>query len=685
MNSGAPEFNPYASQTNYLDDEYDDGYAEATVGGYYDTGNQMDETTVSDGSYYPTYTEPYMPHIQSAPISALAIDPVADAIYIAGHTVSLARKRHYAGYPSSSTDQRASMLATHVFSDGTLYSACAAHAEARKEVLDNIATSIYRNAFTSVEKTLMKIPNHAYRPPYDPVALSQDVPFMKKIHHIGVTKILPFTSNVASNNSESTGYHCTVSPSAVRVHTRGGLQVSESKMEGMVSGTFHPGMYQSGVDDKMISSSATHVTVGGVSTDRTGNNLHCMDLYSSSLKAVASHAVRSDNGYSKMCISDLATSHEKTNIIAGCSDGTLRIFDGSWRGGNYMECAKIQAHGGGVAHIATAGNLICTTGFSSRSPVNYSGGSGASGGSSLYAFPDEHVLVFDIRYLGRGGIAHPFSGLKGGPRLLSFIPGVNGSSEHRIVACSGQPGGGVQIITPFDSLSGNITGSDDYFTPLTDPGEFMTAISVVGKNMAIGTSFSGTIFGNVIQYRMAGYEQVVSKFLSTGKVENKLSDERLAAPSCLEAPPLSIDPHLLQGSVSHEAASISVFNPYVMRAEPMLTPTTVNGERNPYSFGPLSNTFRPAGKRMLSNKLEELISSAKPDDYLTSIETSKLDLNLFNNNSKFKSNRDPMNPNKLVHGGSQLANICYDADADPRKKDRKGANRDSVSSLVYDP
>lgn len=679
MNSGAAEFNPYSyadpGYGMYNSDSqqtYDQQYLPDEIGGDYYVPTQS-EDNIPQGTFYP-FMPPYVPHIQSSPVSAIAIDPVADATYVAGQTILLHRKRHHVGYPTPA-EQRASMLATHMFSAGTLYSACAAHPEARQEVLDNILTSIYGNSHktASANRTQMKIPNHAYLPPYDPPNAS-DIGIMAKRHNLGVTTILPFTSKVASavHETKTEGYHCNISPSAVRVHTRGGLQVSSSKIQGMISGTFHPGIYsQQGIDDKMISSCASHVTVGGVSTNKAGTNLYCMDLYSSYLKVVASHAVRGELEYNKMCISDLATNHETTNIIAGCSDGTLRIFDGSWRGGNYMECAKVSCHGGGVAQVVTSGNLICTTGFSSRSPVNYSAGS-----SQLYAFPDEHVLVFDIRYLGRGGIAHPFSGLKGGPRFVSFVPGLDDTDEHRILVCSGQAGGGVQMITPFGSLSGNPSAANDYFNPTMDPNEAITAVSCIGKNLAIGTSH-----GNVMHYCMSGYEKIMA---NRGKSATAMSTEALDPPTFLEPPPLSIEPHLLQGSVSHDAPSNSVFNPYVLCKDPLVTPTTANGEWNQYSFGPLSkNVFSPGGKKVLSENLKQILANTPCDEYTASIQSSNLGINIFENNLTGSGKDELLNANKFLHG-KPFMNACY-ADADPRKKDKKGDDRDSVSPLLFTP
>jgi WD40 repeat protein len=365
-----------------------------------------------------------------------------------------------------------------------------------------------------------------------------------------------------------------------------------------------------------------------------------------------------------MCISDLVTNHQIGNVIAGCSDGTLRIFDGSWRKGNFKELTKVRAHSGGVVHVATAGNLICTTGYSSRSPTTY-----GTGTSKPYAFPDEHVLVFDIRYLGKGGIMHPFMGLKGGPRHVSFLPGEGNDDDQRILVCSGQPGGGIQIIRPFEAVN---TGNhkpefNDFLNLPLETTEAITAVSCVGTNLALGTNH-----GNVLQFCMDSHDQT-----KTG-----LSQESLDVPSLLEAPPLSIDPQLLQGSITHNALSISVFNPYVMCAEPMVSPTEANG----YAFGPLSsNTLIPTGRRKLSKSLEQMLSSRTPDEYAANIQTSQLGLDIFKSNRIGKAPGNIMNANKLLHGKG-FASVCYNINADPRKKDQQERGRDNVSfdsTLLY--
>ncbi len=819
--------------------------------------NADSEVQVPPGAYYP-FTLPFMPHIQKAPISAIAIDPIADALHVAGHTIQLNphhhRKRNlYGSGPglglglglgdsigaggiggdvggggagnlmntTTSSDQRVSMMATHNFSNGDIYAACAAHDEANRTVLQNLISCTFgintnTNTNNTASKTTttttttapqqMKIPAHAYRPPYQiptendatSSALSA-VPgmnHMNKKYHMGVSKILPFcaprgnsqNSNERKDdgNNNLDGYNFTVSPSAIRVHTRGGMQLSNNdQIQGMVSCTFHPNGHgdhttldDDDLDERTIASTATHVTIGGTSTGNNNNrnrnrnrsnnmgyNLHCIDLYSDSLKPVASHAVRSDTTTrctsttkqqhnNQLCISSLATNHPTCNIIAGCSDGTLRIFDGRWRGGNYMECAKVKAHGGGVVNVATAGNFICTTGYSSTNSNSNTNMNIKS--SSLYAFPDEHVLVFDIRFLGRGGIVHPFSGLKGGPRHISFIPGLSNSSgekNHRILVASGQAGGGLQIITPFDSLTsssdiGSSANHHDFINLPLDAGEAMTAMSVMGRDMAVGTNY-----GNVHQYRMAGYEQVItssnSRTSSSGSASKSKSNmsastaawsprhsrglgvggafaveadtdaatsttavndntmlekEDLFAPTYTEPPPLSIEPQVLQGGdANYNSRFISVFNAYNLHSNPVITPTFTythghghdqeegRYELNPYSFGPLSSdTFVPSCKKSLSKTLKDHVTETtkEGDDFLTSIQTSKIGLNLVGSgrstNTKKGNNNTFMNVNmnKLLYGGDKIANVAYDT-TDPRKKGRKGQGRDGVSIYVF--
>lgn len=781
-------------------------------GGNYENENAMDmlpanadpqaqallipEEDFKDGSFYPLTPPYHVPHghmmasphnhlnpsSQSpAPISALAFDGMADALYVASHTCTLGKKRRHATYsvgagavdhrmtassggssldsrtsmsrPTTSSNQ-VSMLTTHSFPDGMLYSSCAGHAEAPKHVLDSIAQTLYA---TPSSHTTHKdgsnpslrggyvpppnIPAHAYRPPFgssfpNNSSMTATVP-PYSLHstpsNMGITTILPFFSkptefdNPTGSTANTEAYTCTISPSSIRAHARGGLLLCENPIQGMVCGTYHPADMMGlpiDVTLKKLGQNATHVVVGGLGTaTSSGHNLHCLDLYSNNLVAVSSHTVRSQNHHRPLCISDITTCHEKGNIIAGCSDGTVRIFDGS-RSRSFTECARVKAHGGGVAHVAVGGggNLICTTGYSSHSPM--SGG----GNWTPCTFPEQHVSVFDVRFLGRGGIAHPFSGYKGGPRFIEFLPGgSNVSQGDRILVASGQSGGGLQVITPFEGLGvgeskvdSTSTTAMDYFQPPLDSAELITTMTVSGQDLAIGTSN-----GNLLQYRMAGYDRVISStrimnktsvtstgadstvdirsdtsgYTSTLGVQPVTDDncthsgekeQLIPPPYTLEPPELSIEPHCLRSDLDCQTSNTpySIFNAYKLDSEPTLSRFTDEEDQfNPYSFGPLSNNILcPSGKRLLSDNLIALLEDEKDNaHFLTSIPTSKLALDLFSTGDSGGNKRGNslglLNMNKLLYG-KNFSNICYDGNADPRKKERRkrhGYKSESVS------
>jgi len=689
----------------------------------------IDNSTTVSGSFYPLAPQ-YVPHIQSAPISALAIDPNKDALYVAGHTVTLNRKRHHAMYSTpgmsssgrSFTEQRVSMLATHSFPDGILYSACAGHDEAKGDLLNSISLSLFGCPLSSTDTTapLFKqnaqqitrnnIPMHAYRPPYGSpshpgleAAAFPNSPFgTPNIPQMGITTILPFScaSHYYGDNTgraDGETYLCSVSPSSVRIHSHGGLLISENKTEGMLAGTFHPGGYDEGIDELTIGGVATHVTVAGVATNDSGHNIHCMDLYSSGLKTISSYAIRSDNpNVNDMCVADLVTNYDKGNVIAACSDGTLRLFDGAWRNGNFADCARVKAHSGGVTQVAANNNLICTTGFSSRrTPSSIHA---TSGTNPPYAYPDQHLLVFDIRMLGRGGIAHPFSGLKGGPRFISFLKGASQESEQaRILIASGQNAGGLQIITPFESLddrqSENV--ADYLHLPLAED-ECITAMSSMDKDLAIATSH-----GNILQYRMtdapknrgpsatnSAYEagQMPSSEPKndcrtdsegegwTGTSLIAVKKEQIVSPSYVPGPPeLSIEPViLLPNFVDQDSNCIyrhSIFNSYIFQLESTLSYLCEKTDKRGYqAFGPLSRSvLLQSEKRVLSDKLNEMISNQEATSFLASIPSSDLKLDLLANNGRKNA---LLNPNKLLYG-KRLSGICYDINADPRNENHR--------------
>lgn len=694
----------------------------------------LGDSTAPYGTFHQLAPQ-YVPHIQSAPISAIAIDPKKDAIYVAGHTITLNRKRPHAMYStpgiSSSgrafTEQRVSMLATHSFPDGILYSACAGHDEAKTDLLNSISVSLYGSPLSSTDATPLfkqtqmagnKIPMHAYRPthgsPSSPSlesAAFRNSPFdTPNIPQMGITTILPFscTSHYYGDNagtSDGETYLCSVSPSSVRIHSHGGLLISENKTEGMLAGTFHPGGYDEGIGDLTIGGVATHVTVAGVATNDSGHNIHCMDLYSNGLKTITSYAIRPDNAKSNaICVSDLVTNYDKGNVIAACSDGTLRLFDGAWRNGNFADCARVKAHGGGVTQVATSGNLICTSGFSSRSLAS---SSHSTASNYPYAYPDQHVLVFDIRMLGRGGIAHPFSGLKGGPRFISFLKDSSPENDQpRILIGSGQNAGGLQIITPFDSLeerqSENVT---DYLHPPLNEDECITAISSVDKDLAIATSH-----GNILQYRMTDSQKTRGPSTLSSNYEpghnpstemkdncgidsdgiglveespSTIEKEQLVSPSYVpDHPELSIEPAILQSNFIDQNSNCiyrhSIFNSYIFQLESTLTYVCdKTDKRGHQSFGPLSRSvLLQSEKRVLSNKLNEMVCNQTSNRFLASIPSSQLQLDLLSTNRK----NSLLNPNRLLFG-KRLSNICYD-NTDPRNENQTRRKRDDAGVSV---
>lgn len=622
------EENYYTSSGDYVSEEawydYDGiqnehGFYQSNDGGeYFDTNTEQ------------TFYQRIPSYSHSSPISAIAIDAVSDAICVASEA-SLS-KRH------QSVDRSTSILTCHSFTNGAMYSSCVANNGPRRDILDDLYFALYGFQNNNMVLNFHKVPSHAYQPPYhQPNSAITFAP--------GVQKLLPFSSKSISAREEDTmdGFICSVSPNSVRLHTRGGLLSTSVNIEGMMNGSFHPNAYLTGLNEFDIATSVTHVTVGGLPTKSSPVNLHCLDLYSGSLKSVASHSVRSDSN-SKLCITDIQTSFDTNNIICGCSDGSLRIFDGSWRGGNYLECAKVKSHGGGVAHVAVSGNLICTTGYSSRNQS-------VSKSNNFYTYPDGHIFVYDIRYLGRGGIAHPFTGNKGGPRFVSFIPEIEDGKGRRILIASGQIGGGIQMLTPFDSLT-EIPSPADYFQVPMDPnGESITALSVFGGEVVVGTSF-----GAVHNYHLNSYPEAKDALSNSLTYSTQPGQNDLQFPSYEYQPPsYQIEPIVLEGNLP-----CSIFNNYIFNKDPIVSPLAVDRSINDFVYGPLSKyTFIPAPKRLLSNKLLDTLAKSTEAEFLASVPIEQLGISVSN------SAHEERNFNKTLHG--DWYKICYDQ-TDPRKR-----------------
>ena len=217
---------------------------------YYDYSQQNQQKCVqNDGDYY--YVSDFTPEVYGHAVNALAYDTTHNSIYVASTTQTMS--------PTGSmrygkTSHRASLLLTYSRTPSKelyLYSSIAGHQEASIYTLQSIYKSIY--GISNVDTVLRGVgvddrsavrrrnnfypPNHAYQPSYGGGEVAENLDAYQnrgnrhQRGHMGITAILPLDN----------GFIASVSPSAVRVHTHGGLQIYDHpNISGMISGTIHP-------------------------------------------------------------------------------------------------------------------------------------------------------------------------------------------------------------------------------------------------------------------------------------------------------------------------------------------------------------------------------------------------------------------------------------------------------------
>jgi hypothetical protein len=242
-----------------------------------------------------------------------------------------------------------------VSSDGgekrNIYSSFGAHPEGETELLNKLHVQLFGDGVIPANILLggthiKPRPTNAFGPPFGPPYLvsnslmssmyNPQYTRAEEKHCMGISSILPRGDRV-----------CTVSPYGVRIHTRGGMVISDKEgLEGRTCGSLI------GTD---------FVLTGGMPTDgNVGRNVHCMDMRRD-LKVVSSHTLISDASSSKkICtVADMALNHDRNTIVAGCTDGTIRLLDGERR---MVEVAKAKAQRGGVAKVAVfdVRCIICT-------------------------------------------------------------------------------------------------------------------------------------------------------------------------------------------------------------------------------------------------------------------------------------------------------------------------------------
>lgn len=638
----------YGDSRNYYDrEQYSNEFGEVQTQYGEDWSQQQQQhlKSAEPGYYYAVAA--MEPHVFGAPVSAIAYDNDYQAMYVASGTQAMSQGRRW--------NHRASMLATHSTADGLLYSSVAGHPEAPAPILNAIYEGIF-GVKPSAAANPRALPNHAFKPFYattDP-ALPDNV---GRSFQMGINDLIP-----------AHGYVASVSPSGVRLHAHGGLQMADYHVEGMIRATPHPYM-----------GTMTHITVGGmVCKDQKAASKHhilCMDLWQG-LRVVSTYTM-DRHTRENTAVTALATSHTRGSILAGCSDGQVRMLDSRSREG-----AKIKSHVGGVVNMAASadGTLVATAGYGSRAP---------SSSGAVFGFPDPTIFIYDIRYLGRGAIPHPFAGLSGAPRHLAFLPDVDGLPSNRLMVASGQNGGGIQIIEPFEDPTDI---AHNFMLPPLDRGEAISSMSVYEAKLALGTSK-----GKILSYEMEGYNpsrgdslptktnfSVSSRPHETYPKISRGSDNRdkqpLEMPSFEAlAPGLYLEPTLLRkdelGARQGGNDKIkSIASAFMLCADPIVTSIGDPLSEGGTTFGPLATKpLVPPSKLQVSSKL--LSNATKSSDFLLTISSQHLDLDVFNDHrpsslkERPKSNiRDPLpNPNKFIYTPN-LNKLSYEETLNKSKK-----------------
>ncbi|GKZ00471.1 hypothetical protein MPSEU_000999600 [Mayamaea pseudoterrestris] len=624
------------------------------------------------------------------PVTAVAYSETYSAIHLASAAKPMSTKRF--------NDHKASMLVTQSTDDGSVYSSVAGHPQASSSTLAAVYDALY-GAAVSPSTTLapasrasMTIPAHAYRPYYGAAAaasLTFDAASSSaKQYNIGIHTLLAHLPQA---------YVASVSPSGVRLHSHGGFQATDRHLEGMLCGATHP------------NSMATHLTVGGVAGCEQGqasgyniskhnqnnlnnNHLLCMDIWQG-FRTVASHDLnrnsKAGNNNDKIAVTALATSDTNNSLLAGCSDGQVRMFDASLR-----PLATIKSHVGGVTAVTVSddGTLIATTGYGARARRTTN--------SPLYAFPDPMVLVYDVRYLGRGGISHAFAASRGGPRHVTFLPNVEGLSSNRLLVASGQGGGGMQIIDPFQEASDH---SANFILPPLDR-DAITSMCTADDGLALGTSS-----GMVLQYRLEGVHATSSLgkiqggvFLPSNSMQASTSSGTkpaalspgktktpLVAPSLVPpAPALSLGPELLQSHDSNMRVGAddrmrSIFSAYILSHDPSVSSMGNPSSKHLTSFGHLATNPLVAPCRL--NVLPQFVAKGSHAvDFLHTIATTELGVDVLDDHrpdqvkERVDNHREPLpNANKLMHT-SKLFPLAYEESLIRTKKMGKKGKKEGL-------
>lgn len=272
----------------------------------------------------------------------------------------------------------------------------------------------------------------------------------------------------------------------------------------------------------------------------------------------------------------------------------------------------------------------------------------------------------------------------------------------------------MQIIIPFEPHHNDDPAN--FILPSLDRGEAISSMVVSEDNLALGTSQC-----RVLQYRMAGYtgekqqsdahgvvnsynqfvpsSPTLSPVSASASSTKKKSKIQLSLPDFVPPlPPLSLDPTILQSDNRNARSGMddrmkSIFTAYTLVGEPTLSSLAPS---NFASFGPLvENVLLAPSRRKISSQLVAKADNKSAGDYLMTIPTKSLKLDILANHkshkarlyrkpSREKAEQDPLrNPNKTIYS-KKIAALCYEEGLNkrhlsPDDKSRSGKGSGTVS------
>ena len=552
---------------------------------------QSPDANIPYGSYcFETY---FHPHLQNGTPQSVAFSPSHSLLYIGGTQVTgtpqFTNQRNSSTGRQKKTTTYCSGLSTYTIPECEVYSSVKAH--------------------NAVPEEFMEAPSE------------DDVVKHYKVK--GVTKILPYEEFGPGGG----GGCVSLSLQGARMHMRGGMLLGENEIKGVQTGAFNP----------TSEGGYSFVTVGGVCVP--GSQLHCLDVYSG-LKTKSTV----DIGGGVTCLEGCYG--KAPALLAGCTDGTIRVMDGMLRGHKKKSEIQIRAHSGGITNIAVSddGHTIATTGLVSSTTTKY---------------PDQQIYTFDLRMPTKAGIPSQFPGSVT-PKFIKF---AENSLTTTLVACGRK--GALQVIEPFgDPVS-------KYVDTGLQQGEQITDMAMSSSSSFIALS---TNAGRVCMLGRCGFGRTVnlpSRDPTTGEeVVRKLATPHMMTANDMSTayipnPPMfKIDSSLLS---SNGPKQLNPFNLYTIRCQPHVSNDLNDPLRDQVFY---ENNYM----RVLSQKLQDVAASNKANnpgdhDHVQHVRCEEVD-----------STVDPtsINNNTLLYGGG------LDEFAKKKKKKKRLAN-EKIYNIHADP